>query len=65
MPKGRKKHSQVSDEPIDVVGFKEEDEKEKVVELLMQKIPGLFDRFPQGSISRDGLKKLVDEIYAI
>ncbi len=35
---------------------------ELVVKLLQDKIPSLFDRFPQGSLSRSGVEKLVEEI---
>lgn len=36
--------------------------KESVVKLLHDRIPSLFDRFPQGSLSRSGVEKLVDDI---
>ena len=36
--------------------------KELVVRLLLDRVPGLFDRFPQGSLSRSEVEKLVDDI---
>lgn len=39
--------------------------KEKIFNLLKAKIPGLFDIHPNGSISVNGLNKLVEEIDSL
>lgn len=46
-------------EPIKVDAY------EEIVKMLMDKIPGLFDRFPQGSLSRGSVEKLAEEIIKL
>jgi len=42
-----------------------EERKNKIIELLKNRIPSLFDRLPMGSMSISSLEKLVGDILNI
>ena len=41
------------------------DKNELKVNLIMDRVPSLFDQFPRGSLSREGVVKLVEELDAL
>lgn len=57
----KKKTKVVTPAPVVVLHFL----KEQVVKLLLAKVPGLFDRYPMGSMSRKLVDNLADEILKL
>jgi len=64
MPKGVKKIKEVKVVNTVVSKFGV-DTKKEVVKVLLNEIPALFDQFPRGSLSVQGVEKLVDRICFI
>jgi hypothetical protein len=64
MAKTKKEQSPETEETtsIEVPGLTQ---KEKIFDLLKNRIPGLFDRHPNGSISINALLTLVDDLLEI
>ena len=60
----RKKGTKIKKVVVEVIK-PEVNHKEEIINLLLKKVPGLFDRFPMGSMSRNLIEKLADDILCL